>query len=1004
MSAVQGWRCKKCTLDNRSGARRCAACDHPRGRTRNRAAPEVSISLQEDRAYASTEEIVVKFINPNQNSFDVVSIVPSTTTSDDHWPVPGVTEEHWKYIGTDSNKWNGCLRKEPVEGSVKFDADIFEPGTYEVQLRYFRNGSWSNVQKRARLDVAETIAKARLLPPPSAHLVRSKKTLNGFPPKKMHRALVGLQNIGNTCYMNAAVQCLATLTPLMDEFLARDPGPEPPSSGRSYFSLDRKRSSDLDVPLESPKARTVKIKKEPQIPLSEGEWRCTACTLTNKQGDIHCKLCGKLAGREVREQVRKQDSENLPTLQLSKNKYGEDDDILIKFTDPLARPYTVICIVPKSVPEYGDGIWPIPGWDTQGASWNYTKANTDSGVTGAFDGEVKFSAKRIGGGQFQAQIRYYQGGSWSKVETHASVFVKGSPLKPKKRWKASPGGGEGGTTSFSTPPPSGSIGAKNLESTANSAAKPEDVKGKGEKTPNHVRVGEKILASSFTVKPTPKPLKPGVLSGEFTRLVHILSNNEIEDKYICPEYLKALIEHVRPEFKGNEQHDCQEFTQALLDELNCDLKRIEKKPKAKRKRRARTTVIQKSKRRKVQKAQEEQHHTPTKRANAIWETLRRPNGSVISEMFFGMTQNRVECQTCFKRSTVYSTFSTVSLNIPLRNRHSSAKSLPARSGGGRRSLRSAYSIHDSSSSSNGHSISSAGSSGGKRKKKVFGSQSSRRHHRRTTTTIGSGQENSRGGNEIPQVDGNGYHSSMDPGDETKTLHQCFQDFTKEERLSGSNAYFCSRCNKRGDATCRMMFYHLPPVLIIHLKRFAADGSGKADSQIAFPNELDLSHYCLRSAENLVSKYKNSHRQNRSGGKMNGKSKSEEAKKAAEEQDDEEAAVAGMQDCRYRLVGVVNHQQNDGYKHYTALTLAKLDGSSGESSSKGPQLDNLKKRSRVNEAGQPFFGRVYQSDHAGWVEFDDEKAWRLSTHEARSERARLRTRREAYLLFYEAVRS
>jgi len=397
----------------------------------------------------------------------------------------------------------------------------------------------------------------------------------------------------------------------------------------------------------------------------------------------------------------------------------------------------------------------------------------------------------------------------------------------------------------------------------------------------------------------------------------------------------------------------------------------------------------------VQKAQEEDHHTPTERANAIWEKLRRPNGSVISEMFFGMTQNRVECQTCFKRSTVYSTFSTVSLNIPLRNRHSTAKSLPARSGGGRRSLRSAYSTHDSSSN-NGHS-NSASSSGGKRKKKAFASQSSKRNRR----TNGSGHENSR---EYEMFDRNGDHPSMDPGDETKTLHQCFQDFTKEERLSGSNAYFCSRCNKRGDATCRMMFYHLPPVLIIHLKRFAADGSGKADSQIAFPNELDLSHYCLRSAENLVSKYTNSHRQKRSGSeKVNGKI-SKGAKKAAQEQDDDEAAVAGVQDCRYRLVGVVNHQQNDGYKHYTALTLAKLDGSNGESSSKGPQLDNLKKRSRANEAGQPYFGRVYQSDHAGWVEFDDEKAWRLSTHEARSERARLRTRREAYLLFYEAVRS
>eukprot|EP00466_Bigelowiella_natans_P002888 jgi/Bigna1/35899/e_gw1.11.26.1 len=171
--------------------------------------------------------------------------------------------------------------------------------------------------------------------------------------------------------------------------------------------------------------------------------------------------------------------------------------------------------------------------------------------------------------------------------------------------------------------------------------------------------------------------------------------------YICPEYLKALIEHVRPEFKGNEQHDCQEFTQALLDELNCDLKRIEKKPKAK---------------------------SVALYTHVVSVSMSSVGRSVISEMFFGMTQNRVECQTCFKRSTVYSTFST-----------------------------------------------------------------------------------------IPQVDGNGYHSSMDPGDETKTLHQCFQDFTKEERLSGSNAYFCSRCNKRGDATCRMMFYHLPPVLIIHLK-------------------------------------------------------------------------------------------------------------------------------------------------------------------------------------------
>lgn len=69
-----------------------------------------------------------------------------------------------------------------------------------------------------------------------------------------------------------------------------------------------------------------------------------------------------------------------------------------------------------------------------------------------------------------------------------------------------------------------------------------------------------------------------------------------------------------------------------------------------------------------------------------------------------------------------------------------------------------------------------------------------------------------------------------------TLYQCLDYFVKEEVLEKDDAWMCPKCGKKRKATKQLMISRLPDVLLIHLKRFSADGlfKNKLDVMVKYP--------------------------------------------------------------------------------------------------------------------------------------------------------------------------
>ena len=91
-----------------------------------------------------------------------------------------------------------------------------------------------------------------------------------------------------------------------------------------------------------------------------------------------------------------------------------------------------------------------------------------------------------------------------------------------------------------------------------------------------------------------------------------------------------------------------------------------------------------------------------------------------------------------------------------------------------------------------------------------------------------------------------------------TLMDCLDLYLDEETLSGADQWYCEKCKKHVDATKKTDLWILPPILIVHLKRFRYNDYGKVgsknDASIQYPvSQWDLSD-CVRSKGGLLPMY------------------------------------------------------------------------------------------------------------------------------------------------------
>ncbi|VDI45341.1 ubiquitin carboxyl-terminal hydrolase 31 [Mytilus galloprovincialis] len=120
-----------------------------------------------------------------------------------------------------------------------------------------------------------------------------------------------------------------------------------------------------------------------------------------------------------------------------------------------------------------------------------------------------------------------------------------------------------------------------------------------------------------------------------------------------------------------------------------------------------------------------------------------------------------------------------------------------------------------------------------------------------------------------------------------SLDNCLQLFTKEETLSGDDAWNCPHCHKYQQAATKTLgLWSVPNVLVIHLKRFRQVGArrNKLNTLVDFPvRGMDMSDHILHRNQ------------------------------------------AGIDHGIYDLYGVCNHYGNMLGGHYTAFCKNPLDG-------------------------------------------------------------------------------
>ncbi|KAJ4474827.1 ubiquitin carboxyl-terminal hydrolase 4 [Lentinula aciculospora] len=138
------------------------------------------------------------------------------------------------------------------------------------------------------------------------------------------------------------------------------------------------------------------------------------------------------------------------------------------------------------------------------------------------------------------------------------------------------------------------------------------------------------------------------------------------------------------------------------------------------------------------------------------------------------------------------------------------------------------------------------------------------------------------------------------------LQNCLKAFFNVEVMEGDDAWDCPRCKTKRRATKTLSLARLPPVLVIHLKRFEANGrfSDKIDTFVDFPVKgLDLTELMppplpVGADQSLLN-----------GGMVNN----------VMSRDDPRIQLGPY---KYELYGVTNHYGNLSSGHYTAFVASR----------------------------------------------------------------------------------
>ncbi|XP_068586566.1 ubiquitin carboxyl-terminal hydrolase 8 [Cebidichthys violaceus] len=86
-----------------------------------------------------------------------------------------------------------------------------------------------------------------------------------------------------------------------------------------------------------------------------------------------------------------------------------------------------------------------------------------------------------------------------------------------------------------------------------------------------------------------------------------------------------------------------------------------------------------------------------------------------------------------------------------------------------------------------------------------------------------------------------------------SLQDCLRLFSKEEKLTDNNKVFCRHCKAHRDSTKKLEIWKVPPIVLVHLKRFSYEGRWKQKLQtyVDFSLEtLDLTQYVIGPKQTL----------------------------------------------------------------------------------------------------------------------------------------------------------